>query len=95
MFINTLILPLMSGITTIDFLKELSKKDVLGWPDLISKNLMTYMPFYIKFIIQLAFISNGFWLVDFFHRGQTWVMTKLHERKESDSEVKTPYRDDY
>lgn len=51
--------------------------------------------YYIKFIIQLTFISNGFWLVDFFHRGQTWVLQKLHERKESDSEVKTPFRDDY
>jgi hypothetical protein len=95
MFINTLILPLLSNISAIEFFKKLIQSSVIEWPTLISINLMMQQYYYIKFIIQLTFISNGFWLVDFFHRGQTWLLMKLHERKESDSEVKTPFRDDY
>jgi len=62
---------------------------------MISKNLMNQQYFYIKFIIQLTFISNGFWLIDFVHRFQAWVMKKFHDYKFKDSVIKEQFQDNY
>ena len=50
---------------------------------------------YIKFIIQLTFISNGFWLVDLVHRSYVWVNKWLHDSKHKESVLKPPFKDDY
>lgn len=96
MFMNTLIVPLAGSTQqAVAFLEALGRDGLETWPTLLSNNLLAQQLFYIKFIIQLTFISNGFWLIDFFHRLQTWILKRLHERKQQDSVVKTPFKDDY
>ena len=46
-------------------------------------------------MIQTLFISNGFWLTDFFHRSHVWINKAIHDSREADSDVKTRYRDTY
>lgn len=96
MFINTLILPI-TQTTALLFFQQISSQfhDITNWIQTLSINLMAQQYFYIKFIIQLTFISNGFWLIDGFHRFYSWVMKLFHDQKEKDSIIKTPYQDDY
>lgn len=94
MIINTLIIP-VTQTSAILFFNYLQHSNITYWPALLSSNLMTQQYFYIKFIIQLTFISNGFWLVDFFHRTQTAVLKKLHQLKYSNSVVQIPFKDTY
>ena len=56
---------------------------------------MSQQFFYIKFIIQLTFISNGFWLIDLIHRLNVWICTWLHNQRQKDSVIKTLYKDNY
>jgi hypothetical protein len=80
MFINTLILPI-SQTTALLFFQEITEQihDITNWISTISINLLTQQYFYIKFIIQLTFISNGFWLIDGFHRIFAWVNKLIHD----------------
>ena len=82
MFMNTLIVPLAGSTTqAVEWLKQFGD-GTDAWPTVLSKNLLAQQLFYIKFIIQLTFISNGFWLIDLFHRLHAWILRKLHERKQ-------------
>lgn len=62
---------------------------------MLSSNMMAQQSFYIKFIIQLTFITNGLTLIDAPHRIATWFKRKLYEREHKHLLHVQPFRDDY
>lgn len=49
----------------------------------------------VSSVIQLCFISNGFWLIDIFHRCYVFIGQKIHQYKERNSLIKSQYKDEY
>ena len=95
MLLNTLIIPVTQTSTVLILFEELGSSEVWTWPDMLGTNLMAQQFFYIKFIIQLTFISNGFWLVDLVHRSVVCIKKGIHNYKHKHSVLKPPFRDDY
>jgi hypothetical protein len=95
MVLNTLLLPLTLTSTLISFIKMAEKETIGNWPSLLSSNLMQQQTTFIKFIIQLTFVTNGLQLLDVPHRIMRWIKKQLHERKQKHSLYKTPFEDDY
>lgn len=77
------------------FFIQLEQKNIEQWPTLLSGNMMTQQYVFIKFIVQLTFITNGLQLLDVPHRFVHWCKTKYHDYKQSDSLFKDPCVDDY
>ena len=68
MLLNTLLVPVTGIEDPWSLILNLSARKPFQWNEVLGKSLMGQQFFYLKFIIQLTFISNGFWLMDFFHR---------------------------
>ena len=51
--------------------------------------------FYLKFIIQLTFMSNFLWLTDIIHKTVVWVNRKRHDYQYRDYTTKPQFRDTY
>lgn len=95
MLMNTLIIPVTQTSTALIFFRKLEEKSIGSWPSMLSSNLMAQQYFYIKFIIQLTFISNGIWLIDLSHRTIVFVKARYHNYKYKDSIEKPLFVDDY
>lgn len=90
LFINLFIIPITGRQLAEQITLSMSEEaDPFSLPKALSQQFMNQQYFYIKFIIQLSFISNGFWLIDLVHRVHAYVCKKLHERREKDSIIKT------
>ena len=57
--------------------------------------MMNQQIFYLKFIINLSFITNGLQLIDAPHRIVSWFKKKVHDHKHKNSIYKTEFEDDY
>lgn len=81
MLFNTLIFPVTATSTAL-VLAEKLKDNITSWPSMLASNMMAQQYFYIKFIIQLTFITNGLSLIDAPHRITTWVKKMIHDRSQ-------------
>jgi hypothetical protein len=95
MFLNTVVLPISETSSAIVFAKNLRETDILSWPAFLSNNLMNHQYFYIKFMIQLTFVTNGLSYLDAPHKVKAWYGRWQHNRKQRSSLFKTEYVDDY
>ena len=62
---------------------------------MLASNMMAQQYFYIKFIIQLTFITNGLSLIDAPHRIVVWIKKMIHDRSQKESIYKQKFQDDY
>ena len=95
MMLNSLFLPLMELSTIknlLDYLMDLEVKDL---PTAFSKNLVKSYYFFLRYIIQLTFISNGVWLLDIPHLIVKTIKRIVHYFKNKNALVKKPFIDDY
>lgn len=95
MILNTLLLPVTEASSALVLADYLEKIDITSWPAFVASNLMNQQYFYIKIIINLAFITNGVSLFDGVHLIYSWFMRWWHNRQEKSAEIKTEYIDDY
>jgi hypothetical protein len=51
--------------------------------------------FFLRYMIQYCFVSNGFYLTDLVHRLSVFFGKRAHKRKEKDSVIKSRYMDTY
>ena len=79
MLFNTLIFPVTATSTALVLAEKLST-NITNWPSMLASNMMAQQYFYIKFIIQLTFISNGLCLIDAPHRITAWIKKYIHEK---------------
>lgn len=59
MLLNTLLIPITEASTAQVFFTHLEKVGIEEWPTLLSSNMMAQQYVFIKFIVQLTFITNG------------------------------------
>lgn len=95
MLLNTLLIPITEASTAQVFFQKLEAKHLEEWPTLLSGNMMTQQYVFIKFIVQLTFITNGLSLIDAPHRIVHWIQKKYHNYRQRDSLYKEPCIDDY
>lgn len=62
---------------------------------MLSSNMMAQQYFYVKFVIQLTFITNGLSLIDAPHRIMRFFKLWLHERNQKHLQNGSQYIDDY
>lgn len=94
MFVNLFILPIMQKAVALDLFEDI-KKEQLSFASKFSLGFMVQQIFFLKFIIALLFISNGFWLTDMFHRLYVCIGRRIHQHREAQSVIKTRYKDEY
>lgn len=95
MLLNTLLIPITEASTAQVFFQKLETKHLDQWPTLLSGNMMAQQYVFIKFIVQLTFITNGLSLIDAPHRIVHWIQRKYHDYRQRDSLHKEPCIDDY
>lgn len=95
MLLNTLLIPITATSSAVLLFEKAKKEGIENWPSMLSSNMMAQQSFYIKFIIQLTFITNGLTLIDAPHRMSTWFKKKLYEREHQHLLHVKPFRDDY
>mmetsp|Transcript_29859 Transcript_29859/g.45611 ORF Transcript_29859/g.45611 Transcript_29859/m.45611 type:complete len:255 (+) Transcript_29859:1483-2247(+) len=93
MLFNTLLLPISETSTALVLLKNIEDKGVTGWPTLLSSNLMAQQYFYIKFIIQLSFVTNGLALIAAPQRLSRWWFQKIHNHKQRTQLSPAPFEE--
>lgn len=95
MMLNSLLLPL-TGLTSIKTLFQvLEQQDVVDWPYYFAANLMTTYNYFITYIIQLTFLSVGFWLLDLPHSFSKWIGETSHNYQQRNKKYKKPFVDTY
>ena len=95
MLLNTLFIPITAASTAQLFFKQLESLKFENWPNLVSTNMMTQQLLYIKFIIQLTFITNGINLMDIPHRFLYWYKKRTHESNQEKTVYKELILDEY
>ena len=65
--INTIFLPLTLQTTILSFLQYVSGIDWISLPEAIATNLVNNNQFFLRYMIQLTFVSNGVQLLDIPH----------------------------
>ena len=75
MFINFIVLPIfnLSIEKYVEKIKNEEFKEALSFAQIVSKNFNDIYIILLSSIIQLCFISNGFWLIDIFHRCYVFI----------------------
>lgn len=59
----------LTGLTTIkSFLLKIEQENLESWPEFLASNLLTNYSFFVSYVIQLMFLSVGFWLLDLPHQ---------------------------
>ena len=67
MLLNTVLLPL-TGLSTIkSFMQKLESEQPGEWPKFLASNLLTTYFYFLTYLVQLMFLSVGFWLLDLPH----------------------------
>lgn len=95
MMLNSLFLPLMELSTIKNLLDYVLDLDVKDLPTAFSKNLIKSYYFFLRYIIQLTFISNGVWLLDIPHLIVKLIKKIFHYFKNKKALVKKDFIDDY
>ena len=94
MLLNTLLIPVTGSASALNLFESVQGESVAKVPSMLSANLMSQQYFYMKFIIQLSFVTNGISMIDGAHRLTAWCKEKLHNRRQRNSASKTPFEDD-
>jgi calcium permeable stress-gated cation channel len=95
MLLNVLLIPITEATTALALMDKFEATDAKEWPTLLSSNMMAQQYVFLKLIIQLTFVTNGLTLLDAPHRIMKFIGQWLHEREQSESLLKTQYRDEY
>ena len=95
MLMNIVFLQLTAQATVLSFLDYSLGNQFFDLPKALGKNLVNNNYFFLRFTIQLTFISNGIQLLDIPHHSikiLKYVIYRIKQRKEI---IKQPFVDDF
>lgn len=87
MLLNFLILPITQSETILSFFTTLEDKPLDEWPQFLAGDLLYSYQETILYLVQLTFLSVGFWLLDLPHlvvrsvRKLLWRGTRANDRE--------------
>lgn len=68
MILNQVMLPLTHNTTIHDFIVSIGRvQNILNIPEQLAIQLMNTYVYFLQYLIQLMFLSVGFWLLDLPH----------------------------
>lgn len=89
MCLNSVLLPLTHETSIINFIQAIGNEPFYHIPEKLALQLMNTYIYFLQYLIQLMFLSVGFWLLDLPHLIVTSVRRCLHKNKNQ------PFIDNY
>jgi len=78
-----------------NFLEDLSQKNLEDWPETLGANLVNNNWFFLRYAIQIAFISNGIQLLDIPHQTVKTCKYFCHRQSQKKEIKKEKFVDDF
>ena len=92
---NIIFLQLMGQTVILSAIKEISNQNVEDWQKMMGANLVNNNWFFLRYSIQLAFISNAIQLLDIPHNIVRGFKYMCYKRRQSRELEKKPFIDNF